>query len=70
MHGVRETAPDQLNFFELYDVSKDYYMLNNIYHTAPAATKAALHARVQSVIKCRGVEQCTLGLSNSPPVEL
>eukprot|EP01047_Picozoa_sp_COSAG01_P064408 COSAG01_NODE_8519_length_2755_cov_8.227410_4_plen_46_part_00 len=45
-------------------------MLDNLYPTASAATKAALHARVQSVIKCRGVEQCSAGLSNSPPLEL
>ena len=63
-------APSQLNFFELYDVRNDYYMMNNIYATASAHVKEMLHARVQSVIKCRGVVECTAGLSNSGPIEL
>merc|ERR1711935_876299 len=33
-------APDQLNYFELYDVTNDYYMLENIYPTADSALKA------------------------------
>ena len=63
-------APDQLNFFELYDVSKDYYMMNNLYPTASASVKAALHTRLQTLIKCKGVAECTAGLTNSPPVDL
>eukprot|EP01052_Picozoa_sp_SAG31_P011497 SAG31_NODE_652_length_13181_cov_14.268155_6_plen_219_part_00 len=63
-------APDQLNFFELFDVSKDYYMMHNLYPSASSATKAALHARVQSVIKCKGVVECTEGLAASPPIVL
>lgn len=62
-------APSQLNFFELFDVSQDYYMMKNIYPSASGEVKAALHARVQSLIKCKGVVQCTAGLAGSPPLQ-
>ena len=52
-------APDQLNYFELYDVTNDYYMLENIYPTADAGLKAKLHARLQAAIKCKGTVECS-----------
>ena len=51
-------APDQLNFFELYNVTEDYYMRHNIYSTAPADLKKRLHDRLQTTSKCRGAAQC------------
>ena len=51
-------APDQINFHELYDVSSDYYMLDNIYWHAGEAVKAQLHAQLQAAIKCKGATEC------------
>ena len=62
--------PEQLNFFELYDVSKDYYMMSNLYPTADATTKLALHARLQAAIKCKGTMACTELLRGAPPIVL
>lgn len=52
-------APDQLNYFELYDVTTDYFMLENIYPTADAALKEKLHTRLQAAIKCKGTVECS-----------
>ncbi len=58
-------APDRINFFELYDVSKDYYMMHNIYPAASPELKEELHARLQTAIKCKGAKQC-LDILSSP----
>ena len=52
-------TPDQINFYELYDVSKDYYMLENIFWQADAGLKARLHAKLHQVIQCQGNTQCS-----------
>ena len=51
-------APSQLNFFELYNVTNDYYMAHNIYASAPSALKAQLHSQLQTAIKCKGSKEC------------
>ena len=56
-------APDHLNFFELYNMTADPFMLENIYHKAPVALTQELHARLQKAIACRGAFECTASLS-------
>jgi len=51
-------APARINFYELYDVSKDYYMMHNIFPTASDELKDMLHKRLQTAIKCKGATQC------------
>lgn len=51
-------APDQLNFFELYNVSEDYYMRNNIYQSVSDQMRDKLHRMLQTTIKCKGNAQC------------
>lgn len=51
-------APSQLNFFELYNVSADYYMRTNIYHTVSDAMREQLHQLLQTTIKCEGNADC------------
>ena len=58
-------APDRLNYFELYNVSEDYYMARNIYEESSAPLKASLHERLQRAIKCRGAEACSKALAYS-----
>ena len=58
-------APDRINFYELYNMSSDPFMLRNIYHTAPAALKADLHARLHRAIACKGAKACTASLSET-----
>jgi hypothetical protein len=58
-------APDHLNFFELYNMSVDPFMLENIYHTAPVALVKDLHTRLQNAIACKGAADCSASLSSS-----
>lgn len=58
-------APDRVNFFELYDVSQDYYKMQNIYPTASPELKKELRTRLQTAIKCKGGDAC-LGILSSP----
>lgn len=55
--------PDSINFYELYNVSSDYYMLNNIYSVAPEKLKKDLHSRLQQAIACQGHKNCNAILS-------
>lgn len=55
-------APDQMNFFEFYNVTKDYYMLTNIYAEMPNTLKEELHARLQSAVHCKGSKECNEAL--------
>lgn len=60
-------APDRLNFFELYNVTEDYYQAHNIYNDAPTELKAALHAQLQAAIKCKGQQACSALLQYPQP---
>ena len=59
-------APSQVNFYELYDVTKDYYMMHNIFPTASEALKDQLHLKLQTAIKCKGATECLAILSGGP----
>eukprot|EP00937_MAST-01D_sp_MAST-1D-sp2_P005871 g5871.t1 len=56
-------APQTINYYELYNVTADYYMLDNTYDRAPPALRAKLHAVLQAAIKCKGREECESALS-------
>ena len=56
-------APASINYYELYNVTADYYMLDNIYDRAPPALRAKLHTVLQTAIKCAGREECERALS-------
>jgi len=56
--------PDSINFYELYNVSSDYYMLNNIYFSASKKLKNELHDRLHQAISCKGHQNCTTALSS------
>jgi hypothetical protein len=58
-------APEHLNFFELYNMTVDPFMLVNIYHTAPVALKQELHTRLQKAIACKGAVECSASLSSA-----
>jgi hypothetical protein len=47
-----------LNFFELYNVSEDAFMLHNQYATADPALKDALHAQLAAAFHCKGQAEC------------
>ena len=47
-----------LNFFELYNVSEDAFMLHNQYATADPALKDALHAQLAAAYRCKGQAEC------------
>ena len=51
-------APDQINFYELYNVSNDYFMMHNIYKTASPALKTTLHTRLHATLACKGGSEC------------
>jgi hypothetical protein len=50
-HHTKRFAPNRLNFYELYNMSSDPFMLKNIYHTAPASLVDELHRRLQ--VRCQ-----------------
>ncbi len=47
-----------INFYELYNVSNDYYMLQNIYNEAPKKLTDDLHEALHAAIKCQGRADC------------
>merc|ERR1711871_348531 len=51
-------APDQLNFFEFYNVTEDFYMMHNLYDKMPKKLRQELHERLQSAIHCKGNKDC------------
>ena len=51
-------APDQIEFYELYNVTSDYWMVDNIYDAATAEQKKEWGDRLQAAIKCRGATEC------------
>ena len=56
-------APGSINYYELYNVTADYYMLHNIYNDVAPALQAKLHSVLQTAIKCVGRKQCESALS-------
>ena len=50
--------PTAINFHELYNVTDDYYMLNNIYSDASDALKKTLHDALQAALHCQGTAEC------------
>jgi len=42
------------NFYEMYNIDKDPWQLQNIYPTADKKVKAALHKELQNWLKCKG----------------
>lgn len=58
-------APDQINFRELYDVTNDYYMMENLYPQASDELKKALNERLFAIIKCNGRQDCVGLLSGN-----
>ena len=51
--------PDaSLNFFELYNVTDDHFMLRNIYVSADQELKDRLHAQLKAQFNCRGQAEC------------
>jgi N-acetylglucosamine-6-sulfatase len=63
-------APHRINFVELYDVNNDYYMLHNIYDSAPTKLKDQLHTRLHQAIECKGRQACNKLLSADELSEL
>jgi len=57
--------PEKINFWELYDLSADPYMLKNIYSSASQSLKKALHQRLQQAIWCEGRDSCTRSLGEA-----
>ena len=57
-------APSELNFFELYNVTNDYYMAHNIYESVSENLRQELHNALQVAIKCKGSSDCYNALSN------
>lgn len=55
--------PDSTNFFELYNVSEDYYQLTNIYPAASAGFKDYLHETLHKAIVCKGRVDCNAVLN-------
>lgn len=51
--------PNKINFYELYDVTKDYYMLHNAWDTAPILQKEQLHNTLQALVHCQGGKACS-----------
>ena len=49
---------DAVNYYELYYVSDDYYMLSNVYTQATEDTKAALHEKLEKAFSCSGRSEC------------
>ena len=52
--------PDaSLNFFELYNVTEDRFMLHNVYAMADAKLKDALHSKLKDMFHCKGQAECS-----------
>merc|ERR1712070_717385 len=65
-------AKDQVNFREFYNVSEDYFMMNNLIKTAPKSLIDSLSKRLHDALACKGSDAClkVLGTAASPEVEL
>ena len=60
-------APDRIQFYELYNMTADPYMLENLV-TAQKVDRSLvdeLHTRLHRAIVCRGEAECTASLSTS-----
>ena len=55
--------PASMNYYELYNVTEDYFMLHNIYDDVPPALQARLRGILQTAIKCVGRKECESALS-------
>ena len=51
-------APSAINFYELYNVTEDYYQLRNIYSEVSLELKGLLHDRLHQAVACKGSKQC------------
>lgn len=61
-------SPETINFYELYNVSEDFFMLNNIYASAPENLKTYLHKRLHTAIGCSGQSSCREVLSGEDDI--
>ena len=50
-------------FYELYNVTEDYYMLENIHDKAPKALTDMLHDTLHKAIDCKGSAECNTYLA-------
>lgn len=55
--------PDSINYYELYNVSADYYLLNNIYPDVSKKLQNEFHTYLHQAINCEGNQDCTTALS-------
>ena len=55
--------PASVNYYELYNVTEDYYMLHNIYNDVSPALQAQLRGILQTAIKCVGRKECEEALN-------
>jgi hypothetical protein len=51
-------ADGTINFHELYNITEDYYQLNNIYKQADEGFKHALHTQLHTAFHCSGQASC------------
>lgn len=51
---LSKTCFDKPDFYELFDLDKDPYELNNIFASASAALKQQLHERLRRWYPCQG----------------
>mmetsp|Transcript_93642 Transcript_93642/g.180696 ORF Transcript_93642/g.180696 Transcript_93642/m.180696 type:complete len:581 (+) Transcript_93642:35-1777(+) len=56
-------AEDQVNFRELYNVTEDYFMMQNVYDKAPLALTTALSQQLHAAIQCQGSDSCFTALA-------
>ena len=47
-----------INFYELYNITADYFQLTNIYATADDGLKEALHKQLHRMFRCSGQAAC------------
>ena len=52
--NVTDPTGAGLQFYELYDLSKDPYQVNNLYAQTDDATKTRLHGMLQEYFECKG----------------
>ena len=51
-------ADGTINFHELYNISNDYYELNNIYADVTDEMRQALHTQLHAYFHCDGQGEC------------
>ena len=51
--NVTDESGSGLQHYELYDVEKDPYQIDNIYSQASLETKVALHRQLENYFRCR-----------------